>query len=354
MAHMRADPPNIPQLLQGVSRSFGLSIRLLPAAVREPVGLAYLLARITDTVADTTSQSAARRMALLDSLQHALLTPQDHPNLDHALRDFARHVADPHEQGLLRQGQTCLDALSQQPKADQGVIRQVLAAILEGQRWDLRTLDGPQQGVQTRQELDRYTWLVAGSVGEFWTRLCDLHLRGWHTGTRADLLQWGAAYGQGLQRLNILRDAGQDLRAGRCYWPAEELEALGLNSAQLCEAAQSRDMATLERLRPLFDAWLLTAQQQLHDGLRYSLSLHGRRLRLASALPGLIGVRTLALLQQAGPRALVEHVKVPRRDVQRLLFRLILGGVSDRLLLQYWPSALPPAKPPSGSARIRA
>lgn len=354
MAPMRTGQLDIPQLLQGVSRSFGLSIRLLPVALREPIGLAYLLARITDTVADTTSQSAARRMALLDSLQHALLTPQDHPQPGHALRDFARHVTDPHEQRLLGQGQACLDALSQQPAADQGAIRQVLAAILEGQRWDLNTLDGPQRGVQTGQELDRYTWLVAGSVGEFWTRLCDLHLRGWHTGTSADLLQWGAAYGKGLQRLNILRDAGQDLRAGRCYWPAEELDPLGLNSTLLCAAARTRDMATLERLRPLWDAWLLTTQQQLHDGLRYSLALRGRRLRLASALPGLIGARTLALLQQAGPQALVAHVKVPRREVQRLLFKLVLGGVSDRQLQQCWSSALPLPKTPSVSARIRA
>jgi farnesyl-diphosphate farnesyltransferase len=336
---MQSRPPRTSQLLRGVSRSFGLSIRLLPAPVREPVGLAYLLARIADTVADTPRQSVPHRLALLDSLHHALQTPQDPPHLDHALRDFARHVADRHEQALLAQGQACLDALAQQPKADQTVIRQVLAAILEGQRWDLSALDGPQRGLQTRIELDRYTWLVAGSVGEFWTRICELHLRDWHAGTSAELLQWGANYGKGLQRLNILRDAGKDLRAGRCYFPAEELEPWGLDSTRLCEAARTRDTATLQRLRPLFDRWLHTTQEQLHDGLRYSLALRGRRLRLASALPCLIGIRTLALLQQAGPQALIEHVKVPRREVQGLLLRLVLAGVSDQQLRQCWRSA---------------
>jgi len=253
-------------------------------------------------------------------------------------------VADPHEQTLLAQGQACLDALRQQTQADQVVIRQVLAAILEGQRWDLNALDNPQRGVQTAQELDRYTWLVAGSVGEFWTRICELHLHDWRTGTSADLLQWGAAYGKGLQRLNILRDAGKDLRAGRCYFPTEELGPLGLDSVRLCEAARAHDTATLERLRPLWDTWLRITQEQLQDGLRYSLALRGRRLRLASALPCLIGVRTLALLQQAGPRALVEHIKVPRHKVQWLLLRLVLGGVSGRQLEQCWRSVLPPSK----------
>jgi len=349
---MRHSPANTRQLLQKVSRSFGLSLRLLPSGLREPISLAYLLARLADTVADATGQTTARRLSMLDSLRHALQSPQEHPALDLALRDFARHVTDAHEQILLTQGQSCLDALTQLSPADQAVIRQVLDAITEGQRWDLNALDGAQRGVQTREELDRYTWLVAGSVGEFWTHMCQLHLRDWHTGTGADLMQWGAAYGKGLQRLNILRDAGQDLRHGRCYWPAEELEPMGLDSARLCQAARSRDMATLERLSPLFEAWLHTTQEQLHAGLRYSMALRGLRLRLASALPCLIGMHTLALLRQAGPRALVQHVKVPRRTVQSLLLRLLVCGVSDQQLQRCWKSALTRAESLRGSARI--
>eukprot|EP01034_Spumella_vulgaris_P003029 gene3029-3914_t len=37
-------------LLRGVSRSFYVSIRLLPGPLREPVAAAYLLARATDTI----------------------------------------------------------------------------------------------------------------------------------------------------------------------------------------------------------------------------------------------------------------------------------------------------------------
>ena len=55
----RTTPPNR-QLLEKVSRSFGLSVRLLPPTLQDPVGLAYLLARSTDTVADATAVPAAR------------------------------------------------------------------------------------------------------------------------------------------------------------------------------------------------------------------------------------------------------------------------------------------------------
>lgn len=41
------------ELLKSVSRAFYLSLRVLPAGLREPIGLAYLLARAADTVADT-------------------------------------------------------------------------------------------------------------------------------------------------------------------------------------------------------------------------------------------------------------------------------------------------------------
>ena len=351
---MRPSAPPVQQLLQGVSRSFGLSIRLLPAVLREPVGLAYLLARATDTIADTTPVPAARRLALLDSLQHAIDRPEDPPQLMTALRGFARHVPDPHEKALLERGQDCLEALHRQAQADQATIRQVLTAIVAGQRWDLRMLDDPQRGVQTRAEVDQYTWQVAGSVGEFWTRMCDLHLKDWHTGTSAELLQWGAHYGKGLQRLNMLRDAHHDLHAGRCYFPAEELQALGLDRDALCMAVRAGERATLQRMSPLLEDWQRQTEALLHDGLRYSLALRGRRLRLASALPCLIGIRTLTLLRQAGVQSLLTHVKLPRREVRRLLMRLVLSGVSDRQLQACWKAGLPATSTSPVSARIGA
>lgn len=354
---MRDRSPQLSQLLQKVSRSFGLSIRLLPRALREPVGVAYLLARICDTVADSTNAPVAQRLALLDRLSQGWLTEASTDTQNqwaHALADFAQQVTDPHEQALLMQGQACLHALAAQSPRDQQLIVEVLAAITEGQRWDLSALDATGQGVRSEQQVERYTWWVAGSVGEFWTRLCEAHLTHWHQASSADMLQWAAHYGQGLQRLNILRDAGRDLRAGRCYFPTQSLAPLGLDAAALCAAVRSEDLATLSRLTPLLQAWHHQTEALLHDGLRYSLALRGRRLRLASALPGLIGVRTLALLRRAGVHALLQHHKLPRRALHRLLLALLLGGVSDRQLRASWQAGLLPANPSPLSARIGA
>ena len=53
-------------LLRDVSRSFYLTLRVLPAAIRPQIGLAYLLARTTDTIADTELVPVEGRLAALE------------------------------------------------------------------------------------------------------------------------------------------------------------------------------------------------------------------------------------------------------------------------------------------------
>ena len=337
------------RLLRGVSRSFYLSIRLLPGPLRGPIAIGYLLARATDTVADTTALPHGERQALLAQLLAAIKTPQaGKAELIAALTRFATQQNDPHERALmlaLPEGLSLLQALS---PADQDSVRWVLGHITQGQSLDVSRFghdcDTPQ-ALATEAELEDYTWLVAGCVGEFWTTLCARHLPGFATLPTDEMHTLGRAYGMGLQRLNIVRDAGADLSQGRCYWPAEQLSALGLSPESLTQAAHEGQVSTLAQLTPLYRAYLQQIQTQLAAGLRYSCAVQSRRLRLASALPALIGARTVALLLQAGPASLTQRIKMPRREVQDLLWRLLLRGVSVKALTHEFErlSALPSA-----------
>jgi farnesyl-diphosphate farnesyltransferase len=94
------------------------------------------------------------------------------------------------------------------------------------------------------------------------------------------------------------------------------------------------DRKKLETLSPLYTQWLDHTQAQLASGMRYALALQPWRLRLASALPALIGARTVSLLRQAGPAALSQRVKMPRHEVRALLWRLALGWGSRKALDQ--------------------
>jgi farnesyl-diphosphate farnesyltransferase len=148
-------------------------------------------------------------------------------------------------------------------------------------------------------------------VGDFWTRLCFAHVKKFSERSESEMLELGVRYGQGLQLINILRDAGDDLRHGRCYFPADELDSLGLAAGEIL-----RDPA---RVLPVVEQWRKKAESGVEAGIEYASAIRNRRVRFATALPALIGARTLALLREAGAEALVRRVKVPRGEVRKMI-----------------------------------
>ena len=128
----------------------------------------------------------------------------------------------------------------------------------------------------------------------------------------------GVRYGQGLQLVNILRDAGNDLQSGRCYFPADELNSLGLAGGEIL-----RDPA---RTLPVVEQWRKKAERGLEAGIEYASAIRNRRVRFATALPALIGARTLVLLREAGTEALTRRVKVLRSEVRRIILSSALAS----------------------------
>jgi farnesyl-diphosphate farnesyltransferase len=200
------------------------------------------------------------------------------------------------------------------PTEDQRDIREVLAHISEGQSLDVQRFEDPAS--LTAAELDRYTYLVAGSVGEFWTRVCIRYLPRFSTLSPEQMLSLGVAYGKGLQLVNILRDVGEDLRAGRCYLPAV------LGEAAARPSGSDRDDAAVARSRRAGDA----------GRCRIRMRRRNRRVRLATVLPALIGLRTIALLRVAGAAAFTQKIKVPRAEVRELLWKTAGSLASPRVI----------------------
>jgi farnesyl-diphosphate farnesyltransferase len=324
------------KLLRHVSRSFNLSIRLLPKALQAPVAIGYLLARATDTVADTTALALSERQVLLNLMTQTIaaqdISAENTHELSRLTQAFAAQQTNPHERALMQALPQCLPLLRTLHAYDQASVRQVLGHITRGQQLDMTRFGPGLQSLQTEADLADYTWLVAGCVGEFWTELCGRHLPSYSLLPQAEMMRIGREYGMGLQRLNIVRDAGEDLTSGRCYWPKETLKLAGLTPELLAQAAINPDADTLHALAPLYTQWLDRTQAQLADGMRYAVALKPLRLRLASALPALIGARTVALLRQAGPAALRQRVKMPRHEVRALLWRIALGLGSAAVL----------------------
>lgn len=309
-------------ILRSVSRSFYLSIRFLPAQLRGPIALAYLLARTTDTVADTTRIPGTVRMETLKMLADGTQGKASRELVTNQVASLVPLQQNAAERTLLDSLPDCLEWLEQTGRADRDDIRAVLEKITHGQMLDLHRFDNPAKvrALQTAADLDEYTYLVAGCVGEFWTRLCFRHLRDFASLIQDEMLALGRRYGMGLQLINVLRDAGTDLRAGRCYFPEDELGALGLTAAQI--------LSESDRFQPIYERWMEKAQDGLECGMQYSCAIRNRRVRAATVLPALIGARTLALLRKAGASALDQKTKVPRREVRAMILSLAIHFAS--------------------------
>ncbi len=315
-------------LLKEVSRSFYITLRILPGKVRTPIGLAYLLARTTDTIADTRLVALEQR---LEALRHLRDRIQGQTERSVDFGALARQQGSRAEGVLLEQCEASLALLSDLPAADRQLVRQVLDTITSGQELDLRRFAAASAtalvALHTDAELEDYTYRVAGCVGEFWTRICRAHLFPTARLDDAFLLANGVRFGKGLQLLNILRDLAADLRQGRCYLPSEKLASVGLKLQDLLQPANE------PRLRPLYNAYLQRAEANLQAGWAYTNALPRRsvRVRLACAWPIQLGEETLRLLR-AGDVLDSEHrIKVSRRQVRCLMLRSVL--------LYPWPGA---------------
>jgi len=309
------------KLLAGVSRSFYLTLKALPEGLREPLSLAYLLARAADTMADTSNVPGSVRLELLREfdrlVQSEARDETGEKTLSERLRiEFVPLQDDAAEAKLLERLPEALDAFRMFPTRQMTAMRGVLGSIVQGQMLDMERFpeDGQLRSLQTSTELDEYTWLVAGCVGEFWTRLCAEELTDAFSKetTTEQMIERGIRYGKGLQLVNILRDIGKDSRMGRCYFPQEDLAAHGLALSEIQQDAS--------KLIPVMTAWCLKCREHLQCGLEYVEALEHKRLRYATALPLLLGYRTLALIEKADSGTLSKGVKVSRGEVTKMLF----------------------------------
>jgi farnesyl-diphosphate farnesyltransferase len=299
-----------------------LTLRVLPRVVRPQISLAYLAARAADTVADTDLIPVERRLEVLHSLRTCIRNRGSHvPNL----ADFLATPGDSAERRLLTHLEGIFHQIDRFSQEDQQRIRQVLDMITSGQGLDLQRFGhaaGDQlPGLTDDEELDDYTYRVAGCVGEFWTKMCRAHVFPRAALDDAVLLAEGIRYGKGLQLINILRDLPQDLQRGRCYLPRKRLATAGLSPADL------RDPANFSRFRPVYHHFMMLADEHLQAGWCYTNRIPWRflRVRLACSWPILIGLRTLHELGHQNILVGGHPLKISRNEVRFLLLRSLIS-----------------------------
>jgi farnesyl-diphosphate farnesyltransferase len=316
-------PIALNELLRVTSRSFYLTLRVLPSPVRSQIGLAYLLARTTDTVADTEILPVEQRLTALQKLRERILGQNSAPL---NFGELAQNQSSPAEKLLLEKIEDSLAELQKFSSEDQKLIRDVLTTITSGQELDLQRFAkaSPEKiiALETAAELDDYTYRVAGCVGEFWTKMCRAHLFPKAKLDEKQFLTDGLRFGKGLQLVNILRDLPADLQVGRCYLPMQRLDEVKLFPEVLFSPVNE------EKFLKLYRDYLDKAESHLRAGWHYTntIPFSQFRVRLACAWPILIGMRTIAKLRAADVRQLRARVKVSRGEVWRIIFLSLLAS----------------------------
>ena len=323
---------DLDSILEGTSRSFYLSLKELPKAIRPQVSLLYMLARTSDTIADSEGGEPKELLEALESYDDfAQGRSEEIPELS-SISEFQSNKS---EGLLLKSVETVVSRIGAFSESDQDAIRTCLGIIIGGQILDLKRFSiGEEEisSIEENEELDDYAYRVAGSVGEFWTRMSLAHLFKLETEKETDLFEKGVRFGKALQMINILRDIPADLELGRCYIPRKSLGEHGLTPRDLL------DKSNMDSFRLLYDEYLDLTSQYLDSAVQYiEMIPHSQfRLRGSCMLPVIIGKRTVSLLRERNVLDRKDIIKIKRSEIKDLVKKVIMTvpfkGSSQRLL----------------------
>lgn len=205
-----------------VSRTFALTIPLLPDSLCDWVSNAYLLCRIADTVEDDPKAPAEKKYSWL--AEFGRLAAQGFVdeikliNLHRQGMDLIKDGAKESELLLFKDMQKVVSrTLSFEPR-----VRQILSRGVSIMCYGM-ALSVKGTNISSLNDLDGYCYFVAGVIGEVLAclfALCDEKIN------RQDLLALSVSFGEGLQLTNILKDRSEDKKRGVSFLPDDSSEKL--------------------------------------------------------------------------------------------------------------------------------
>lgn len=342
---MTRDPPHRPadgdlawqrHILEGVARTFALTIRPLPGNLYDATGNLYLLCRIADTIEDEPALSPEEKETFSSRLVELVSGRGDPAIFSRDLEARLSAATTASERDLIANAGRVLRITVRFSDAQRGAIQRCVRIMTRGMVEFQR--GATIRGLRSLEHLNRYCYHVAGVVGETLTALfCEYSAA--TRERREDLLALSVRFGQGLQMINVLKDIWEDHHRGACWLPRDVFRAAGLEL----------DSLPAGRTDPAFAAGLLelvaVTRQHLEAALRYTLIIPSREtgIRRFCLWPLGLAMLTLRRIRRTPTFTSGSEVKVSRRSVWavvvitsvfarsnlalRLLFRLCARGL---------------------------
>jgi farnesyl-diphosphate farnesyltransferase len=312
-------------LLEGVSRTFALTIPRLPEGLAKPVSNAYLLCRIVDTIEDEVSLNSQQKRRFCQQFTRVVAGEDSADALAAELAPLLSAQTIPAEHELIRLIPRVIAIThgfdAQQRDALSECIRVMGAGMVEFQDRDLR------YGVETMAEMSRYCYFVAGVVGEMLTRLF-CHYSPEIAARRERMMELSVSFGQGLQMTNILKDLWDDHARGVCWLPREIFDAAGFDLKNLQPHHDN------PHFRAGFRQLIGIAHAHLRNALEYTLLIPAHEAGLREFCLWALGMAVLTLRKVNANLDFSEstQVKITRRSVKATILTTRVTRSSDTLL----------------------
>ncbi len=317
-------------ILEGVSRTFALTIPCLPENLRVPVANAYLLCRIADTIEDDTvlDTDSKRRygawfVRVVKGLEPAAgfaddLSPILGPETLKAERELIQRTAD-----VIR---VTHSLASSQRRA----MTRCVALMSQGMH-RFQNSAGPQ-GLENMRQMDEYCYFVAGVVGEMLTELFSDHARD-IAARRARMLELAPSFGQGLQMTNILKDIFEDHKRGICWLPRSEFD-LGPESRRFVGKFDLIDSVEKKVFKQGLQRLVVIAHGHLRNALEYTFLIPARHRDIRRFCLWALGmaVPTLRNIHESPGFLGGDEVKISRRQVRWIVRSYGFFAGNDRIV----------------------
>ena len=313
------------RMLQGVSRTFALTIPQLPDPLECAVGNAYLLCRIADTIEDEPTLGAGQKRALSERFNAVLAQRETPQRFVESLHPLLSRYTSEEERDLIRNTARVVRITHSFAPRQQAALRRCVRIMSRGMAefQEGSTLSG----LPCMEDLDRYCYHVAGVVGEMLTELFCEHAPAIDA-QRARLLELAVSFGQGLQMTNVLKDIWEDRARGACWLPRDVFQRAGFDLDDLAPDIRS----------PAFERGLaeLIGVARLHLGraLIYTLMMPNREEGIRRFCLRALGMAVLTLRKihsrldfRAG-----EEVKISRSSVWATVLVTDLTARRDPIL----------------------
>jgi farnesyl-diphosphate farnesyltransferase len=303
-----ADETYQAHILQGVSRTFALTIPQLPPGLCKLVTNAYLLCRIADTIEDERTLDARQKRRFAEQFIDVVAGRSPAEPFAAALHPLLSSNTIEAERDLIRNSATVIRVTHSFTPSQRAVLERCVTIMGEGMAW-FQANQSPA-GLPDLPHLNAYCYYVAGVVGEMLTELfCDYSED--ITRNRSQLLALAVSFGQGLQMTNILKDIWEDRSRGACWLPQDVFTECGFDLKAL-----SRDHHDAAFARGLYKL-IGIAHSHLRNALAYTLLLPRTEPGLRRFCLWAIGMALLTLRKIHNNPGFTsgKQVKITRRAV---------------------------------------